>query len=422
MAEDRTLTVTEAMTRAKGALEGIRVSVVGEVSEFADKPGYKAAYFTVCDSGTSMSCLMWRDIYESSGVSLRCGMLIELSGHFSAYLPKGRMQFIVRSLRLAGEGTLRLQVAQLARRLEAEGLMAPERKRTPPRIPSRIGVVTSPRGKAVHDVLRTLRRRFPLAEVVVAGVAVEGVGAPDEIKRAIELCAAQGPDVILLVRGGGSYEDLMPFNSEVVARAVVACPVPVVSGIGHEPDTTLADMVADVRASTPTAAAEASAPSVAELREALRRERRLLGRALIHRLDGVHHRIERIQQRPLFKEAHALLGQREQLLDSLGIRLRQSLPRRLGVDATAVEVIRGRMVRIGRTLVERHSRRVDLAGCSLRGLSPLAILERGYAVATTTSGQIIRDPESIREGDEFTVRVARGRIEGVAKSTTREEP
>jgi len=180
------------------------------------------------------------------------------------------LQFVVRQLEPAGEGRLRMQVAELARRLEAEGLMSPERKRRIPSHPSRIAVVTSPRGKAVHDVLRTLRRRYPLAEVLVAGVAVEGDGAPSEIVEGLRVAAAAQPDVVLLVRGGGSYEDLMPFNAESVARAVVASPVPVVTGIGHEPDTSIADMVADLRASTPTAAAESVAPSVEELERCFR--------------------------------------------------------------------------------------------------------------------------------------------------------
>ena len=170
MAEERALTVTEAMSAAKRALEGVRIRVLGEVSEFNDKPGYKAAYFTVSDGGAAMPCLMWRDVYESSGVELRCGMLVELTGGFSAYVPKGRMQFQVRELSLAGEGNLRLQVAALARKLEAEGLMRPERKRALPRFPQRIALVTSPRGKAVHDVIRTLSRRYPIAELLIAGV------------------------------------------------------------------------------------------------------------------------------------------------------------------------------------------------------------------------------------------------------------
>ncbi|HSK47955.1 MAG TPA: exodeoxyribonuclease VII large subunit, partial [Coriobacteriia bacterium] len=193
MADDRSLSVSEAMNLARQALEGVRVRVIGEVSEFNDKPGYKAAYFTVCDRSAAMSCLMWRDVYEASGVPLRCGMQVELTGYFSAYAAKGRMQFVVRRLEPAGEGRLRMQVAEIARRLELEGLMLPERKRSLPRYPERIAVVTSPRGKAVHDVIRTLRRRYPLAEVLVAGVAVEGELAPSAIIDGLHAAAAAKP-------------------------------------------------------------------------------------------------------------------------------------------------------------------------------------------------------------------------------------
>ena len=232
---------------------GVRVRVLGEVSEFNDKPGYKAAYFTVCDGAASMPCLMWRDAYEASGVELRCGTLVEMTGLFSAYVPKGRMQFQVRSLSLAGEGNLRLQVAALARKLEVEGLMRPERKRPLPG--SRSASASSPRRAGRRFTTwcgRCAARRYPLAELLFAGVTVEGERAPSALVEGIERVSAEGAEVVLLVRGGGSYEDLMPFNAEIVARAVAACPVPVVTGIGHEPDTSIADMVADLRASTPT--------------------------------------------------------------------------------------------------------------------------------------------------------------------------
>ena len=161
MAEERAFTVSEAMNAARRALEDVAVRVIGEVSEFNDKPGYKAAYFSVCDGDAVMPCMMWRDAYDASGVRLECGALVEMSGRFSAYVPKGRMQFQVKRLGLAGEGVLRMQVAALARKLESEGLMRSERKRPLPGYPMRIAVVTSPRGKAIHDVIRTLQAQVP---------------------------------------------------------------------------------------------------------------------------------------------------------------------------------------------------------------------------------------------------------------------
>ena len=251
------LSVSAAMALAKTSLEQLVVTMVGEVSEVSDKAGYKAVYFTVKDDRSSLPCMMWMNRYHATGVTLNVGALVELTGRFTLYAAKGRMNFDVFSLRLAGEGNLRMQVAQLAQKLQAEGLMAPERKRPIPKYPETIGLVTSPRGAAVHDVLRTLRRRFPLATIRLAGVPVEGRDAPIHLRHALESVAQSGVEVVLLVRGGGSFEDLMPFNDEGLARAIASCPVPVVTGIGHEPDTSIADMVADLRASTPTAAAEA---------------------------------------------------------------------------------------------------------------------------------------------------------------------
>jgi len=416
LADERALTVTEAMGAAKRALEGVRVRVLGEVSEFNDKPGYKAAYFTVSDGGASMPCLMWRDAYEASGVELRCGMLVELSGAFSAYVPKGRMQFQVRSLVPAGEGNLRMQVAALARKLEAEGLMRAERKRALPRFPARIALVTSPRGKAVHDVIRTLRRRYPLAELLIAGVAVEGDAAPDAIVAGLEQASRCGADVILLVRGGGSYEDLMPFNAEKVARAVVASPVPVVTGIGHEPDDSIADMVADLRASTPTAAAEAVAPSHAELSQALVRERRALAAALQNRLKAAAHHVARLAERPVLRDPHAVLGPVAQAIDMAGMRLSRALPQRLARDGERVAYVRERLVRAGPALLERAESARSIRAAQLENLSPLVVLSRGYAVCYAADGStIVKSTKDVRPGDEIVVRVSDGSIGASAK-------
>lgn len=418
VAEQRVVSVTEAMMSAKQALENVRMRVVGEVSEFNDKPGYKAAYFTISDGGASMPCLMWRDQYEAGGVRLRCGMLVELAGNFSAYVPKGRMQFTVRSLSLAGEGNLRLQVAALARKLEDEGLMRPERKRVLPRYPERIAVVTSPRGKAIHDVLRTLRRRYPLAELFVAGVAVEGEGAVSAIVEGLRTAGSCSAQVVLLVRGGGSYEDLMPFNSEAVARAVAACPVPVVTGIGHEPDTSIADMVSDLRASTPTAAAEAVAPSVEELDVALVRERRALGRALQTRVQAAAHSVARFAERPVLRDAHAVLGAAAQAIDLAGMRIRRALPERLNRDVQRVEYSRGRLLRVGPRLIERPGASISMMSGRLEDLSPLAILARGYTATFADDGRtVIKSIKQVRAGEFVNVRVSDGRIRATVMET-----
>ncbi|MBN2248573.1 MAG: exodeoxyribonuclease VII large subunit [Coriobacteriia bacterium] len=427
------LSVSDAMARAKGALEMVRLRVVGEVSEATIKPGYKAIYFSLKDGSSVMPCLMWRDQYDASGVRLEDGRLVEVTGNFTAYVPKGRMQFQVRSVTIAGEGMLRLEVARLARALEAEGLMAEDRKRPLPAYPVRIGVVTSPRGKAIHDVIRTLRRRYPVAEVVVAGVQVEGDGAVAEIVRGLETLAEEpGIDVIILGRGGGSYEDLMPFNAEEVARAVAASPVPVVTGIGHEPDTSIADMVADLRASTPTAAAEAVAPDAAEVSRALEAQRRRVGRALTNRVAALEHRLGLVSGRPIFGSPDALLGQRDQTLDLLATGLERAIPSMLERRADSVARSRESLRRIGprlfepgesalrrgseravaagQGLLERTERAVAQSAARLDDLSPLAILGRGYAVCYEHDGAILRSAESVAPGARVDVRLAEGTL------------
>ncbi len=418
MTRERALSVSEAMTAAKRALESLTVTVIGEVSEFSDKPGYRAAYFTVADAGASMSCLMWRDTYVASGVTLQCGALVEMTGQFSAYLPKGRMQFVVRRLALAGEGRLRLLVAELSRRLQAEGLMAAERKRPLPAYPRRIGVVTSPRGKAIHDVLRTLRRRYPLAEVLVAGVPVEGAQAPGAIVDGLSAAADAGAELILLVRGGGSYEDLMPFNDEHVARAVALCPVPVVSGIGHEPDTSIADLVADVRASTPTAAAEAAAPSCEELSATLTSASRLLGKALEHRVRVASHRVQLLARRPVFCDAEVLLGSAFQTVDQAATGLARAIPLGLQRDSERLARSREALARIGPRVVERAGEQTSRAASRLHDLSPLAILGRGYAVCFEDDGTtIVRSAREVSAGDRVQVRVHEGSLACIVEST-----
>ena len=255
------LSVSAAMALAKGALEGVTVRLVGEVSEVSNKPGYKAVYFTVKDKSAALPCMMWNNRYQAAGVSLSVGMLVELTGRFTLYAPKGRMNFDVFSVALAGEGNLRLQVANLASKLQAEGLMDAARKRALPQLPASIGLVTSPRGAAVHDVLRTLRRRFPLARVLVAGVPVEGAGAPAGIVEGMRSVCAVGAEWCWWCAAAARSRTSCPSTTRRSHARSRRARSPVVTGIGHEPDTSIADMVADVRASTPTAAAEAVSPS-----------------------------------------------------------------------------------------------------------------------------------------------------------------
>ena len=408
--QPRPLTVSELMSLARRALEPLEVAVVGEVTELTDRPGYKAVYFTMSDSDAVVPCLIWRDAYDRGECPLRCGMLVEARGAMTVYAPKGRMQFQVRGLAPAGEGFLRVQVSALARKLEAEGLMDPRRKRPLPEFPERIGLVTSPRGKAVHDVVRTLRRRFPAAELVFAGVAVEGADAPATIVAGLEAVTAAGVDVVILARGGGSYEDLMPFNSEEVARAVAGSPAPVVTGIGHEPDTSIADMVADVRASTPTGAAEAATPSCDEVAARLVAMERALGRGFAHVLSGLEHRLLLAERSPVLADARGWLSVRAQATDvaadalaGVGSRLTAPSGRSLDRAAALLRTVAPRVT-------QAPARRVGTAAASLEALSPVAVLARGYAEVYREGGGVLTDAASARVGDRIVSRLAKGRI------------
>ena len=435
------LSVSAAMALAKGALEGVTVRLVGEVSELSNKPGYKAVYFTVKDASAALPCMMWNNRYRAAGVELRVGMLVELSGRFTLYAAKGRMNFDVFSVSLAGEGRLRLQVADLARRLQAEGLMDPARKKPLPRLPQRVGIVTSPRGAVVHDMLRTLRRRFPLACALVAGVPVEGANAPTALIEGLRAVVAAGAEVVLLGRGGGSFEDLMPFNDERLARVIAACPIPVVTGIGHEPDTTIADMVADLRASTPTGAAEAVVPDRGELESALEARSQALSSSLRRRLDAERYCLEALASRPSLSDPESLFAEEALTLDLADARLRRAsgrlteressqlsqlssrlgaaLPRAMERDRAAFERLAERTRLAGRTLSDPFRAQLALLAARLDDLSPLSVLARGYAVARDGDGGLVSSVEGVKPGDAVTVLLQDGDLACTVERTSR---
>ena len=341
------LSVSGAMALAKGALEGVTVRLVGEVSEVSNKPGYKAVYFTVKDQRAALPCMMWNNRFQASGVRLAVGQLVELTGRFTLYAPKGRMNFDVFSIALAGEGNLRMQVANLARKLEAEGLMAPARKRPVPAYPALVGLVTSPRGAAVHDVLRTLRRRFPLARVLVAGVAVEGSSAPAESL-------------------GRLFE----------ARS------------------------SSLRASMSRALDRAGA----EVRRCATRplfcDAQLLYATEAQMLDLASDRLFRALPANLARDEASVARQRE--------RLACALPASLDRSRTRLEHERERLASCGGALVPRFGQQAALAAARLHDLSPLAVLGRGYAIARTEDGAVVKSVEAAPPGTAVDVAVADG--------------
>lgn len=437
--EKEALSVSAAITIAKSLLQQHAFRITGEVSELSDKPGYKAVYFTIKDNDATLSCLMWKNRYAQAGAPLRIGAKVVVTGKFTIFAPKGRMNFEVSSLSLAGDGDLRAQVAALAEKLRQEGLMDTARKRPLVIYPQRIGLVTSPRGAAVHDVLRTLRRRFPAAKILLAGVPVEGKQASLNMIEALHTVVAAGAEEVLVVRGGGSFEDLMPFNDEALARAIAQCPVPVITGIGHEPDTSIADMVADYRASTPTAAAEAVSPHQRDVALLLDEDARRMKSVMMARLNRSDEYLNQIAARPVFRDPLSLFATDFQMLDVLQMSLDRSLGRYLPVQIQNLNQLshtlnqaelallhryRDSLVslqtvleKVGTKSLEPRVSEVALMAARLHDLSPLKTLARGWSIAHNEDGVVVQSITQVKPGDRLSVRVKDGLIDTNVIST-----
>ena len=351
--------------------------VSGEVSNWK-RAASGHCYFSLKDADAQVRCVLFASDARRLPTDPEEGMGVRAFGSVSLYEPRGDYQLIVRELESSDAGGLwRLAFEKLRRKLESEGLMDPARKRPLPRHPRRIGVVTSPVGAAVHDVIRVIEQRAPWCTIVLSPARVQGDGAELEIADAMARLAEHGGvDVIIVGRGGGSVEDLWAFNREEVARAIVASPVPVVSAVGHETDVTIADLVADCRAATPSAAAEQAVPDGAELRRQLRMAARRIGSAAVRRLD--------VQRRRVTDAGAALEA---------------------GIDA----------------LMERRARRLGRAMDKLEALSPLAALRRGYAVAQDADGRLLRRTADFEELDAFRLRVVDGRVDCTVERTEPDE-
>jgi exodeoxyribonuclease VII large subunit len=409
------------------------VWVSGEVSNLR-QPLSGHYYFTLKDAGAQLRAVLFKGNHQHMRFKPQEGSQFLCRGRLTVYEPRGEYQLVVDYLEPLGLGALAQAFEALKSRLQAEGLFDAALKQPLPFLPRKIALVTSPTGAAVRDFLRLVRQRCPNMEILIYPVKVQGAEAAGEIVRALDdLSAYPGVETIVLARGGGSLEDLWPFNEETVARAIHRCRVPVVSAVGHEVDFTIADLVADVRAATPSAAAELVAPDKADLQRRLDRRTAALARALRGRLEGARRHVVLLarglpdMQRYLVdlrlktdERAEILLrrfrrhlnGQRQQVrLDSS--RLVLLSPRR------AVLATRGHLGQMGQRLLAawqrtQQSRRRHLEYCRshLDKLNPLAILERGYAVATLLPAEtVIRDATQAPVGAAVRVRVARGRLD-----------
>lgn len=368
------------------------VWVQGEISNLG-QPASGHIYFTLKDAGASLRGVMWKGDARRLTLPLQDGMQIEAHGRIGIYEPQGAYQFYADIIRPVGEGVLYQEFLRLKAMLEAEGLFDAERKRPIPELPRVIGIVTSATGAALRDMLNTLRRRLPLAKVVLAPSPVQGDEAPSKIVAALDALNQLKPDIILLARGGGSIEDLWAFNDERVVRVVAASEIPVISGIGHETDFTLCDFVADLRAPTPTAAAELATPiTIVDLSAYMQ---------------GMKTRIT--------TSTLSLLTAYQTGLDALAADLHYASPlRRIQTD-------RQRLDDFARRKMSALKHRVALANSRLQGferrlnsLNPLAVLGRGYAMVTRhRDGKLVSQVEQAKPGDEIQVRVSNGAFDAI---------
>jgi len=361
--------------------------VSGELSNLARAPSGHL-YFTLKDGAAQVDCVMFRSRAAALGFELREGVQLEARVLATLYEPRGRFQLNVETMRRAGLGPLYERFLRLKERLEREGLFDPAAKRAPPAFPRSIGVVTSLRAAALRDVLTTLARRNPALGVVVYPVPVQGEGAAARIAAMLAAASRRAEcDVLLLVRGGGSIEDLWPFNEEAVARAIRASRIPVVVGVGHETDFTIADFAADRRAPTPTAAAELASPSRAELLSRVADCARSAAREMRRRLDYAAQALDGCARR-LVHPASRLHAHR-QLVGQLGARLAFAFAHS----------------------VHRAGARLGRLQASLASLDPAAVLARGYSITRNAAGELLRDAAAVREGDRLTTTLARGELE-----------
>jgi exodeoxyribonuclease VII large subunit len=412
-----------------------------EISNFA-RPSSGHWYFSLKDAAAQVRCAMFRQRNMLCAFTARDGQKVLVRARIGLYEPRGEYQLIVDHMEDAGLGALRRQFEELSARLKQEGLFAAERKRPLPGLPRRIGIITSPTGAAVRDILHVLARRFPAAAVLIYPVPVQGASAAAEIVAALEATGRRAEcDVLILARGGGSLEDLWAFNDERLARAIVASPIPVITGIGHEIDFTIADFAADVRAPTPSAAAELVVPDAEEWLNAFVQLGARLERCMRRRIEERRERLRWLTGRAARGRPGARRGARAQRLDELEQCLIRALRRRLQQHRERLRWLAGRAAQVSpsaRLTQQRlrlqnldqalhrawrqaiNSRRERLLPLlrTLNAVSPLATLERGYAIVSVEGGEILRDAAHAKPGTIIEARLAQGRLRARVEGTS----
>jgi exodeoxyribonuclease VII large subunit len=435
--------VSELNREARRVLEtGLAaVWVAGEVSNLV-RPGSGHLYFSLKDEQAQVRCAMFRRANRSLTFRLEDGLQVIVHARVSIYEPRGSYQLIVEQMEPAGEGLLRRRFEELKSRLAAEGLFAAELKQPLPTLPRSIGIITSPSGAAVRDILHILRRRFAAVPAIIYPVKVQGDQAQGEIVAALDTAARRAEcDVLIVGRGGGSLEDLWAFNEESVARAIHACPIPVISAVGHEIDFTISDLVADVRAPTPSGAAELAVPDghtwIGAVVGLEVRARRAVASKIAEQRVAEQHLATRLRR----CDPGFVLSQHAQRLDELTARLSAAAQRRLELERLHLEHIRSRLFSAAPS-VQIQAReqylgtlrlrlnaamqsgcgalrsRLAVAAAGLQAFSPLSTLERGYAIVQDSeTGAVIRDAAMLQTGQEITGRLARGSFTAAIRKT-----
>ncbi len=427
------LTVSQLNGRARLLLEDVfaQVWVEGEISNLA-RPASGHVYFTLKDRNAQVRCALFRQNALRVRQALRDGLAVRVRGKVSLFEGRGDYQLILDNVEPAGDGALRLAFEALKEKLAGEGLFASERKRPLPAHPQRIGIVSSPTGAVIRDIISVFRRRAPHVELTLVPTAVQGREATAQIVRALALADAQGFDALILARGGGSLEDLWCFNEEAVARAVDACRTPIVSAVGHETDVSIADFVADVRAPTPSAAAELLAPHAGDLEQRLETLRRRLLHCTRERLRRDALRLEGLTRR--LRHPGERLQQQAQRVDDLEQRLIRAIDRRLCTGherlarldtrlgaqhpGRALAQLRQRLDHLGDRLPRamqaalRHQRQqLQALVQTLHVVSPLATLGRGYSILLDEQGRAIRAASQTHPGQRLSARLAEGELQ-----------
>src|SRR5262249_23099299 len=413
----RVFTVSELTRSIRGTLEAKfgAVWVQGEISNYKLHPsGHQ--YFTLKDQRTQIACVIWRDTIAPLRQPLVDGTQVQVYGTVTVYETRGQYQLSVQVLQPRGVGLLQAKFEALKRKLEAEGLFAPERKRPLPKFPRRIGIITSPGGAAIRDMLNVLRRRAPWLQILIDPVRVQGTGAAQEIAVAIRELAMpnvnwQPLDLIVVTRGGGSIEDLWEFNEEIVARAIFHSAVPIVSAVGHEIDFTICDFVADLRAPTPSGAAELIVPDVIDLNRQIEGCSRTLRRQLLNRLRDAQERLDHARETLQRCLAHKIDGYKRGLFHALRVLRARSPVRELMMRRHRFADLDRRLVACPARLIENAGHRFNHIEGMLRVLAPDATLRRGYSITMTDRGQIIRTTAEVRSKMKIRTRVSSGEFD-----------